>query len=134
MSIATELINYETFLTNAYDVAEQKKAIMPEKKNLQNLAPTLESIKSEEKTYTELEYIESTGTQYIDTGFIPTANSKFELDIQYTVIPTGWGTTDSFRNGIGGVTEYSRFICGYSNDGFYYGIGGLNIDKTSKET
>ena len=29
--------------------------------------------------YTELEYIETTGTQYIDTGYIPNQNSKFDI-------------------------------------------------------
>lgn len=83
---------------------------------------------------TQLEYIESTGTQYIDTGFVPTANSKFELDIQYTSVPTGNASNNSYRNGIGGATTYSRFICGYNNTGFYYGIGGLNIDNTYGDT
>lgn len=32
--------------------------------------------------YTRLEYIESTGTQYIDTGFKPTGNSKLEVTFQ----------------------------------------------------
>lgn len=77
-----------------------------------------------------VEYIESTGTQYIDTGFVPTENSKFELDIQYTSVPTGNLSDNSYRNGIGGATTYSRFICGYNNTGFYYGVGGKNIDKT----
>jgi hypothetical protein len=30
--------------------------------------------------YTELQYIESTGTQYIDTGYIPNSNTRWELD------------------------------------------------------
>ena len=34
--------------------------------------------------YTELEYIESTGTQYINTGYIPTANTKVTMDFQLT--------------------------------------------------
>ena len=29
--------------------------------------------------YKELEYIESTGTQYIDTGFTPNANTRVEV-------------------------------------------------------
>ena len=37
MSIATELENYRIFLTNAYNKCEEKGAIMPEYKNLQNL-------------------------------------------------------------------------------------------------
>lgn len=31
------------------------------------------------KEYTELEYIESTGTQYIDTNFIPNSNTDIEI-------------------------------------------------------
>ena len=34
--------------------------------------------------YTELEYIESTGTQYIDTGVAPSNNTGFIIDFQYT--------------------------------------------------
>lgn len=33
--------------------------------------------------YTQLEYIESTGTQYIDTGIIPTQGTSVEIDFQY---------------------------------------------------
>ena len=47
------------------------------------------SIKSEEKEievakYTKLEYIESTGTQYIDTNYILTSNSKVEIKFEMT--------------------------------------------------
>ena len=34
--------------------------------------------------YQELEYIESTGTQYIDTDYIPKINTKIELDIKFS--------------------------------------------------
>ncbi len=45
MSIADELVNYNTFLTNAYTKCEEKKATIPEFKNLQNLEATIDSIK-----------------------------------------------------------------------------------------
>ncbi len=35
--------------------------------------------------YTEVEYIESTGTQYIDTGIIPSSNWKYEIIFQDNV-------------------------------------------------
>ena len=38
--------------------------------------------------YTELQYIQSTGTQYIDTGYTPTANAKVFADFQMTQIPS----------------------------------------------
>ena len=34
------------------------------------------------KSYTELEYLESTGTQYIDTGVIGNLNTKYEITVQ----------------------------------------------------
>lgn len=33
---------------------------------------------------TEIEYLESTGTQYIDTGFVPTVNSKMDIELACT--------------------------------------------------
>lgn len=39
--------------------------------------------------YTELEYIQSSGTQYIDTGHIPTANTKVSMDFQLTAVADG---------------------------------------------
>lgn len=34
--------------------------------------------------YTQLRYIESSGTQYLDTGFIPNSNSRVVMDIEVT--------------------------------------------------
>lgn len=39
--------------------------------------------------YTELEYIESTGTQYIDTGFKPNNNTRVVMDAQFLSTPSG---------------------------------------------
>lgn len=36
--------------------------------------------------YTQLEYIESTGTQYIDTGFIPNQDTRFVLTAELTAV------------------------------------------------
>lgn len=33
--------------------------------------------------YTEMEYIENTGTGYVDTGVVA-ANKRFEIDLQFT--------------------------------------------------
>ncbi len=47
--------------------------------------------------YTELEYIESTGTQYIDTGIFGTDGSSFEIRLSYSGLfgayqMNGWGS------------------------------------------
>lgn len=80
MSIAQELLNSETFLREAYSKLEEKGAIMPEKKNLANLASTIENMPN----VNFVDYIESTGTQWIDTGVITSSNIGVELDFQLT--------------------------------------------------
>lgn len=47
--------------------------------------------------YTELEYIESTGTQYIKSDLIPTWNSRISIDVQ-TVTWTGFSCIVGSRN------------------------------------
>lgn len=39
--------------------------------------------------YTQLEYIQSSGAQWIDTGFAQNQNSRFVVDFQLVVAPTG---------------------------------------------
>ena len=53
--------------------------------------------------YKKLEYIQSSGTQYIDTGFKPNQNTKIELDVlsaegTSSNIPYIFGTQDSNNN------------------------------------
>lgn len=42
-----------------------------------------------ESKYKRLEYIESTGTQYIDTGYVPTENDVIECDVQNLTLEAG---------------------------------------------
>ena len=46
--------------------------------------------KADTDSYLLLEYIEGNGTQYIDTGYTPNANTKVVLDFQYTATPPTW--------------------------------------------
>lgn len=51
--------------------------------------------------YNPLKYLESTGTQYIDTGYIPTANTSFELsgvDMDYNSGTTRFGSRVDAKN------------------------------------
>lgn len=54
--------------------------------------------------YTQIEYIEGTGTQYIDTGFNPDNNTRVDIDFQFTDTAgtSGWsclfGAADSSSN------------------------------------
>lgn len=72
------------------------------------------------KEYQQVEYIESTGTQYIDTGIILRNNNwRIETDIKYTEY------TDS-RQLIGSVT--SGYYFGINTDG-YYELGGTSLSN-----
>ena len=84
--------------------------------------------------YTPLEYIESTGTQYIDTKLLPTGTTTFEVRYQLTELP---GATTS---GVLGYSGANPRLCfgiasggvnvGYYNSGNTYAFAGqpdLNI-------
>ena len=82
--------------------------------------------------YKELEYLESTCSQYIDT-LVPTSKkTRFEIDVQYT------NTSVSSVNGVAGFTTNTRCAMGYSVDstypGFYFGVAGVNTSLGTKDT
>ncbi len=77
-------------------------------------------------TYQQVEYIESTGTQYIDTGIVPNATTKLETVFQYTKTYT----SGSHCNGIS--WDYGRFAFGVVTSlskKFVYSIAHGNFDS-----
>jgi hypothetical protein len=72
--------------------------------------------------YTLLDYIESSGTQYIDTGITDVTNSEFEVVAQQTSI------TGAFPTIMGAFDDDSNYkvVCGLStsNNTFYSQLGG----------
>lgn len=74
--------------------------------------------------YTQLEYIESTGTQYIDTGVTtPASNStvtKFEANVAYV------SSAANQRNFIAGYKDYTHgHYCEFRNDKFGFSNGSI---------
>lgn len=71
--------------------------------------------------YTELEYIQSTGTQYIDTGFKADYNSRFTADFMLNSTSTGYvfasrGTpSEKFKNAIGILWNGTNFRSDYGS-------------------
>lgn len=63
--------------------------------------------------YVELEYIESTGTQYINTGFNPKNTSRVVVDIE----PTSGNTTNGVFGGRTGINNGT--FCVWDIDGAY---------------
>ena len=80
--------------------------------------------------YTELEYIESTGTQYIDTGYVITSeNMRVVIKFAYTAAHSDATLFGSETTGITGSGEYS--ICPYGNPQFF--VGGSKGLKSAYE-
>ena len=59
--------------------------------------------------YTPVEYIESSGTQYVDTGVKPTNTTKVEIKISAFPPNTTWGCVFGSRTAGGSSDEYSFF-------------------------
>lgn len=72
--------------------------------------------------YYELEYIQSSGTQYIDTEYYPNNNSKIEFTLNVSDSTWGWGCRNSnstemfYTASFGGDNGRVRF--GYNNTNF----------------
>ena len=91
------------------------------------LSNTLKGKLDFDKIYQEVEYIESTGTQYIDTGVIPNINTK--IDIEFETIQKG-----NFGVIFGGEETYktNSFHLYDSSGNFDIGFGSIPTDfKTS---
>ena len=61
-----------------------------------------------------VEYIESTGTQYIDTGFKPNQNTRVVMDAQYTSVPTRSACLFGARKASGSVDFSLWYVPGSS--------------------
>lgn len=93
------------------------------------------------KPYIELEYIESTGTQYIDTEICPNPNTIIEIDLSFsgTFSPSNGGgsiigardTNERMSCNFGGATTQSRqmwFWIGL-NSTPVYSLGALPVES-----
>ena len=77
-------------------------------------------------TYTELEYIESSGTQYIDTGFVPNNNTRVVVD--HELIGGDWPTAFGARTSA--LNECCIYLSNSSmnNVACYFHTQQINVD------
>lgn len=75
--------------------------------------------------YTPLSYIESTGTQYINTGFTPTNDTKLELKIKDVVKENGQGLLGAYTT----WTDNSYLL--YVHEGIHWTFGGKKAVTTN---
>lgn len=99
-------------------------------------------VKDVPNEYTQLEYIESTGTQYIDTGYVPTATTRIEVDLSFTSDTyagsggnTFFGTSNyaiNFGSDAGQAYILFPWLCRYGSSGC--GISSFSINASLKTT
>ncbi len=75
--------------------------------------------------YTQVEYIESTGTQYIDARFKPNQNSRIIMDCLLTSTPTSNAALFGARNG-SSAEFWTLYRASSSKFAFRYGGSGTN--------
>lgn len=63
--------------------------------------------------YTELEYLQSSGAQYIDTGFKPSNYTRVVADFMFD----SWGSETTFVFGVQNTANTSRYCLGASSSG-----------------
>lgn len=85
--------------------------------------------------YTQIEYLQSSGTQHIDTGFKPNNNSKIVTTLQYVSSSSG----NKFCLGARTSNNVGRFSLGYSfgsGGGWFFGHGAsvTTVNTTSSPT
>ena len=108
MAIADRLTKLTTDIESAYNsIKNKKEKILPD-------------------TYTQVEYIESTGTQYINTGVVPTNTMKIE--VKYLM----YYTQSTYNSAFGSQDQFNFFInngFGDNNMTYWYNDGSNNIYK-----
>ena len=76
--------------------------------------------------YSEYQFIESTGTQYIDTGIVPTKATTIDIDIQFTSTgangANGVRQTSNFNTRFYPVVTYnsSKYRCTFGSEDYYF--------------
>lgn len=90
--------------------------------------------------HTELTYIESNGTQYINLGVLPSNNLKIELEYQFLDYwhQAGGGGTTEQGNQVGSLlySNTKRFYISYptNNTKFIFGLGTNQTSSVNKDT
>ena len=76
MSIQSQIDRINTNIANAYDAVDTMGGTLPVTQNSANLPDAIATIVS---PYISVDYIEGTGTQYIDTVITPNDNYIIEM-------------------------------------------------------
>ena len=82
---------------------------------------------SETTTYKSLNYIGTSGTQYIDTGFKANNNTRVDTTMKLLEVSSSWGFVFGARDNY----HSNEFTVAYNNTTWYSGFGGADQRTTS---
>ena len=116
MSLQDIRVRTETELSNIYTALEEQGATIPEQKNLVNVTPAIKTITGSSGVI-ELSYLESTGTQYIDTEYLP-YKTKTEVTFQMPTKPSGIEDTYIMASWNANNNRYYPVIYNGGDEGF----------------
>lgn len=128
MSIASEIQRIRSNVASAYSACAAKGATMPAEQNTANLPATIVSIPS----FVRVEYLESTGTQYVDTGIRTGPGTRSETDVAVL----DWDASAYALSGAGSNRHvfgkgYSGASSGSGNAAkLYFGLGAQNYPSS----
>ena len=71
-------------------------------------------------------YLESTGTQWIDTGFVPNQDTKLEASYQFLSMITPYDNLET-QTGCGSVGASLRFVIAITRQNWHFAIGVPNL-------
>lgn len=77
MSIQSQIDRINTNIANAYDAVDTMGGTLPVTQNSANLPDAIATLAQTD--YIQLEWVEGTGVQYIDTGITPNDNYIIEM-------------------------------------------------------
>lgn len=105
--------------TGQFKVGPNVEKFWGGKKLRRRLALMLANLKKPRKYYCELEYLESTGTQYIDTGILPSEDLRTKVVQAYTGTSIAKNSSILGSNGNGNLRYWinydNHFEVGYGN-------------------
>ena len=83
--------------------------------------------------YTQLLYIESSGTQYINTGVVPKANTRVVCDFQFSSVPNatcqcGWGSSGGKETFLFGASNGKPNFIAYVSSTWALSDTGVPLD------
>lgn len=124
----SEVITYpeKSYFYNGFTVTPVPQSILDEA-----YQRGYESGLADAKPYArELEYIQSSGTQYIDTGFIPKHNTRVKMDFKSDGVPSSYSAGCAGLFGIRHGTSSNAFGIWFNDSEIYphYGNVGYNAN------